>query len=68
MTFELTDDEVGLIAEAKEVTKEIDALLPRFVAAQKNWFRSRNETDAQTLNVIQAQADRTARPAHLPPR
>src|ERR1700738_2046502 len=60
MTFELTDDEVALIAEAKEVTNEIDALLPRVVAARKNWFRSRNEADAQTLNAIQAQADQLA--------
>jgi hypothetical protein len=48
------------MAEAKEVTKGIDALLPRFVAAQKNRFGSRNETDAQTLNAIQAQADELA--------
>jgi hypothetical protein len=36
MTFELTDDEVAVIAEAKEVTKEIDALLPKFVSTRKN--------------------------------
>jgi hypothetical protein len=57
MTLRLTDDEAALIAEAKEVTREIDALLPQLLATRKNWFRSRNETDAQMLNAMQAQAD-----------
>jgi hypothetical protein len=49
--------EAALIAEAKTVGQEIDALLPHLLTARKNWFRSRNDADAQTLSALQAQAD-----------
>jgi len=51
------NDEAALIAEAKTVGQEIDALLPHLLAARKNWFRSRSDADAQTLSALQAQAD-----------
>jgi hypothetical protein len=49
--------ETALIAEARAVAQGVNALLPQLLAARKNWFRSRNEADAQTLNALQAQAD-----------
>jgi hypothetical protein len=60
MTPDLTDEEAALIAGAKELGDEIKTLLPQLVAARKNWLRSRNESDAQTLDTIQAQADTLA--------
>jgi hypothetical protein len=51
------NDEAALIADAKTVGQEIDALLPHLLAARKNWFRSRKDADAQTLSALQAQAD-----------
>jgi hypothetical protein len=57
---DLTDEEAALIAEAKKIGQEIDTLLPPLVAARKNWLRSRNEVDAQTLGALQAQADALA--------
>jgi hypothetical protein len=52
-----TDQEAALIAEAKKLGEEIKTLLPLLISARKNWLRSRNETDGQTLEAIQAQAD-----------
>ena len=49
--------EAALIAEARAVAQGVNALLPHLLAARKNWFRSRNEADARTLNALQAQAD-----------
>jgi hypothetical protein len=60
MTPDLTDDEAALIAEAKKLGEEIRTILPPLIAARKNWLRSRNETDAQKLEAIQAQADMLA--------
>ena len=45
-----------LIAEAKNLGQEIRALLPQLAEARRNWFRSRSDADAQTLEAIEAQA------------
>jgi hypothetical protein len=49
-----------LIAEAKKLGEEINALLLPLVAARKNWLRARNEANRQTLDALQAQADALA--------
>jgi hypothetical protein len=60
MIPDLTDEETALIAEAKKLGEEINALLLPLVAARKNWLRARNEANRQTLDALQAQADALA--------
>jgi hypothetical protein len=60
MPPDLTDEEAALVAEANKFGAAIRTLLPPLVAARKNWLRTRNEADAQTLEAIQLQADALA--------
>lgn len=45
-----------LIAEVENLEQGIRALLPRLAEARRNWFRSRSDADARTLEAIEAQA------------